>query len=317
MTSQLITVGESLGMVAIPSAGGGLEYASHGEIRFGGAESNVAICAARLGIRTTWVGRVGNDAIGQRITRTLRGERIDVIEAIDDEAPTAMMLKDHPYPERTRVSYYRLGGAGSRLSPSDLPQERILEAQVLHVTGITLAISESARESIVMAAHLAKEAGVTVSFDVNHRNKLWSKEQATESYHQLAALADIIFAGDDEAEILVGPGSPEELASRLQELGPAQAVIKLGEHGAFAVASKESRWQPAYPVQVVDTVGAGDAFVAGYLAEVITGGSLEKRLETAAACGAYACRGNGDWELMPTRHNIEELLKADHDPVER
>lgn len=304
-------------MVSIPASEGGIEYAAHGEIRFGGAESNVAICASRLGTSTAWIGRIGDDAFGRRITRALRGERIAVHDVVDAVAPTALMLKDHPIPGRTRVSYYRRSGAGSNLSPADLPLEIIRNADVLHVTGITLALSETARESVFAAVHCARDAGVKVSFDVNHRSKLWSAEQAADVYRDLAALSDIVFAGTDEAEILVGKAKPAQLADSLRALGPDQAVIKLGADGALGIDHATTLTQPAVPVQVVDSVGAGDAFVAGYLAELIEGSPLATRLETGAACGAYVCLGSGDWELMPSRSDLRDFLGAAGDPVDR
>lgn len=315
MNGLLVTVGECLGLVNSLGAGG-LEYGTHAEISFGGAEGNVAICASRLGARAAWVGRLGDDPFGHRIARTLRGEGVEVFASEDREHFTAMMLKERVGDGMTRVNYLRDGGAGSRMTPADLPGPLFARAAVLHVTGISAGLSASARETIFSAVALAREAGALISFDVNHRNKLWSAEAAAPVYRELAALADIVFAGVEEAEIIVSPGSPAELAGRLTELGPSQVIVKLGERGAFALVDGVRYEQPAFAVRAVDTVGAGDAFVAGYLTELLAGEPVVTRMRTGAASGAYACLRAGDWESMPTRARLRSLLDQS-DPVER
>jgi 2-dehydro-3-deoxygluconokinase len=162
---------------------------------------------------------------------------------------------------------------------------------------------------------VARDAGVLVSFDLNFRGNLWSREGAGNVYRDLIPLMDIVFAGEDEAAIAVGAGEPQELARRIATLGPSQAVIKLGADGALAFADGEMFHQGAIAVSVVDTVGAGDAFVAGYLAELMEGRAPEERLRTAVATGAFACLVPGDWEGFPRRHELV-LLEA-KEPVSR
>lgn len=311
----LAVVGESLGLINGMGAGG-LEYGTQAEISFGGAESNVAICASRLGARTAWVGRVGDDSFGNRIVRTLRGEGVDVYAAMDRTNFTAMLLKERVGDGMTRVSYLREGGAGSRIKPSDLPEQVLTQAAVLHVTGITAALSASARETILSAVEIARRGGALVSFDVNHRNKLWDAATAAPIYREIIARSDIVFAGVEEAAIVVPDGTPTDLAGRIADLGPSQVVIKLGEQGALAQIEGGFYEQPAFAVRAVDTVGAGDAFVAGYLTEMLAGEPVETRMRTGAASGAYACLRSGDWESMPTRERLRSLLDQS-DPVER
>lgn len=313
--SGLVTVGESLALVYSPRAGG-FDTTADASLSFGGAESNVAIAAARLGAEATWIGRVGDDAFGRRIVRGIRGEGVHVVASVDPVAPTALMVKDRPALGRTRVVYYRAGNAGSRIEPADVPQDHLSGAEIFHFTGIALALSSASRETVMGAARAAKDAGAAISFDVNHRSKLWTAQVAAPVYREALALADIVFAGDDEAAIAVGAGEPAALAERIAACGPREVVIKLGERGAYALADGRTVEQSPFRVDVADTVGAGDAFVGGYLAERLAGLGLEHRMRTAAAAGACACRGDGDWEMMPTRRDIAELV-AGGDPVSR
>lgn len=316
MTS-LITVGESLGLV-FSHRSGGFDLVPDAAVSFGGAESNVAIAAARLGCASGWVGRLGEDAIGRLILRGLLAERVTPFATIDDDVPTALMLKDRPRPGRSRVTYYRRDNAGSRMTPADLPLEAIDGARVLHITGISMALGETARDTVRAAVARARQAGVVVSFDINHRSRLWTGDSAHASYRELIEVADVVFAGAEEAALVVGAGDPRSQAERLHALGPGTAVIKLGEDGAYGIEGEEHVRQEAFPVQVADTVGAGDAFVAGFLTELIHGAPLAQKMRTAAASGACACRGYGDWESMPYPADIRDLVVDEaRDHVER
>ncbi|WP_241487982.1 sugar kinase [Leucobacter japonicus] len=313
----VLTLGESMGLVRQAGVGR-LATQRAVELGFGGAESNVAIGVRRLGIDAVWCGRLGADSLGDLIERELRAEgvRADVIR--DPESPTGLMLKEHPAAGSTRVVYYRRASAGSRLAPDDLPDGLVEGAALLHVTGITPALSPSADAAVEAAMRRARAAGVPVSIDLNYRSALWSPEQAGARLRELVALADVVFAGDDEAELVVGGGSTAELAARLGVLGPTEAVIKLGADGCVALVDGARFEVAAVPVDVVDTVGAGDAFVAGYLAERVRGLSPEARLRTAVAAGASACLAPGDWEGLPTRDDLRRLSGAGGgDPVQR
>ncbi|MET1018841.1 MAG: sugar kinase [Microterricola sp.] len=312
---SVVTLGESLGLL-VASRIGRLELVPTMDLGFGGAESNVAIGLARLSVPVTWMGRLGNDALGRLIERELRAEGVNSAATHDPTAPTALMLKERPAVGSSAVSYYRAGSAGSRLGPEHLDVARIREARILHVTGITAALGAGPRAALEAAIDAAIDGGTIVSFDVNHRSRLWSHATAASAYREIAARADVVFAGNDEAELLTGEREPAAQAAAIIELGPTQAVVKLGAEGAYAFADGHAVEQPAFPVHAVDTVGAGDAFVAGYLAELLAGASLSGRLRTAAACGAIACTAPGDWEAAPDRAAIARLLGAS-DPVQR
>ncbi|MFC9699182.1 sugar kinase [Streptomyces sp. NPDC056943] len=311
---ELVTLGE---VMAVAAATGPGPFATGAPLRLGwaGAEATVAIGVSRLGHRAAWTGRVGEDPAGAMILAGLRAEGVDVTGArTDPAAPTGLMLRERRTADRLRVTYYRAGLAGSRLAPDDLDEARIGTARILHVTGITPALSPTARAAVEHAVAVARAAGVTVSFDVNHRERLWSRAEAAEVLARLLPYADIVFAGPEEASLFVPEvpeGEPERMARALTRLGPAQAVLKLGAEGALAVADGALHVQRAVPVTAVDPVGAGDAFVSGYLAAVLDGSPVPERLRLAALCGAFAVSVPGDWEGLPHRAELGLLAARD------
>ena len=317
MTYDVLTIGESLGLTVATDVGTPMR-GDHLRLTFGGAESNVAIGVARLGGAAAWAGRLGDDALGDLIVRELRGEGVSVFAVRDAEAPTSLMMKSRPRPGATAVAFYRRGLAGSRLSPADIPADAIRAAKILHITGISAALAESARAALHAAIDIAREAGVTVSFDVNHRASLLPDPTvAREIYGGLAERADIVFAGDDEAEILTGERDHTAQAQALLARGAHTAVVKLGDDGALAMTNAGQTVRvAAVPIAAVDTVGAGDAFVAGFLAETAQGLPVAECMATAVATGAYACLSHGDWEAAPTRRDLDRFLTTG-DPVSR
>lgn len=302
----LLTIGEAMALVAAAETGG---WAHHRDLKLSvaGAELNVAVGVRRLGRPATWVSRVGADGFGELMLRELRAEGVDAVAPVDDTRPTGLMVKERPNSLHTRVRYYRAGSAASALTAFDLPLERIQQAGVVHVTGITPALGPGPASAVQLAVDTARAAGVTVSFDVNYRSALWSREDAGAALAPLARQADVLFAGPEEASLIVPEGDPEDMAYALAELGPGQVVIKMGADGAVSLIDGELRRTPAIPVQVVDTVGAGDAFVAGYLTELMEGAGPDRRLATAVAAGAFACTALGDWEGLPTRADLPAL----------
>ncbi|MEV6637197.1 sugar kinase [Actinoplanes sp. NPDC051470] len=296
--SGLFTFGETMGLVAADGIGL-LEYARSFSFAIGGAESNVAIGVARLGGRATWLGRVGRDATGDLIANRLRHEGVTT-HAIRDDAFTGLMVRYRRTGALTHVDYHRAGSAGSRLSPADLPAS-FSDIDILHVTGITPALSAGARAAVFQAVEQARADGVTVSVDVNYRAKLWSRFDAAPVLRDLVTRADIAFAGPDEAALFVGDGDP---VAGLAGLGPAEVVVKDGARGCAALIEGRRYEVPALAATVVDPVGAGDAFVAGYLADRMAGAAAGPRLRTAIAVGAFAVTTPGDCEGLPYRDDL-------------
>ena len=303
----LLAVGETMALLTAAQVGR-LRHATSLTLGVAGAESNVAIGACRLGCPAGWVGRVGDDELGELVVSRIRAEGVDVGGVVrDPDAPTSLMLKERRTAAMVRVRYYRRDGPGARLQPDDLDPGQVQAAGLLHVTGITPALSDSARATVDHAVELARAAGVPVSFDLNYRSALWPPDEAARVCRDLAAKADIVFAGDDEAERLGLEGDPAELARGLAGLGAGHALVKLGQRGAVAFVDGAVRTVDPVPVQAVDPVGAGDAFVAGYLADTLAGRPVEERLATAAACGAFAVTVPGDWEGLPSRDELAAL----------
>lgn len=304
----LLTFGETMGLITATTIGT-LEYARDVTFGIGGAESNVAIGAARLGAPVTWIGRVGRDAAGDLVGRRMRAEGIHTM-ALRDDSFTGLMVRHHRAATVVHVDYHRAGSAGSRLTSRDIPVDAVRRAAILHLTGITPALSDSARQAARDAVAAAKANGVLVSIDVNHRSKLWDPDTARRELRRLVAEADIVFAGIEEAQLVLDAKTevPERLAADLAASGPREAVVKTGARGCTAHIDGAIHEEPALSVPVVDTVGAGDAFVAGYLAERLSGAGPVQRLRTACAVGAYAVSVPGDCELLPTRGELASFL---------
>jgi 2-dehydro-3-deoxygluconokinase len=310
---DVVTLGETMVLLTAPRIGP-LRHARTLDVAIGGAETNLAIGLTRLGRRAAWIGRVGDDEFGRLVLAVLGGEGLDTRGAIvDPDAPTGLMVKARRTAAATDVRYYRAGSAGSRLCPDDVDPARIRAAKIVHITGITPALSATARAAIRAAVAEANAAGVPVSLDLNYRRALWTAEEAAAELRALAAGADVLFATEAEARlVLKAPdrAGPDELARELGALGPTQILLKQGARGAIAFVDGIRYDVPPHRVDAVDPVGAGDAFAAGYLAEALEGEAVPVRLATAAAAGAFAVSVPGDWEGLPRRDELR-LLRAD------
>jgi 2-dehydro-3-deoxygluconokinase len=311
----VLTVGETMALFAATTTGP-LAHCPSTTLGIGGSESNVAIGLARLGVPVVWCGRTGDDSLGELVRREIRAEGVDVRSVLDPAAATGLMVKERPTATSQRVTYYRAGSAGSRVEPGDVGNDLVRDAALVHLSGITAAVSVSGRATVRSVLERARAAGVATSFDVNHRRALWTDEAAADHLREVLGLVDVVFAGEDEARlVLPGVEAPHDLARGLVDLGAGAAVVKCGERGAVALTGEGPTRMPAVPVDVVDTVGAGDAFVAGYLAELVGGADVTTALSTAVTTGAFACTVAGDWEGFPRRRDFE-LLRAT-EPVVR
>src|SRR2546430_11180010 len=233
-TADVVTLGETMGLLGAPEIGL-LRHAHMLRLSVGGAESNLAIGVARLGRRAAWIGRVGDDEFGALVRRTLAAEGVDGRVRVDPDAPTGLMVKFRRTGSTTQLLYYRKGSAGSRLERADIDPDLIRGARVLHLTGITPALSPSARDAVDYAIETARDAGVLISVDLNFRSKLWSADEAASVLAIMVAHADLVFATEPEARLLVEGETPNELGLALARFGPKQVVVKRGALGAVAV----------------------------------------------------------------------------------
>ncbi|MPS75523.1 MAG: sugar kinase [Microbacterium sp.] len=304
---EIVCVGES--MALITPTGAPLADADTATLTHAGAEANVAVGVAASGHRAAWASRLGDDPRGDRLAGELERRGVELWVERDGDAPTGVMFKD-PGVESSAVYYYRRGSAASRMAPGFLDAARLEGVRIVHTTGITPALSATCLAMVDALYADARAAGATVSFDVNHRAALWDAATARAVYRRLLPEVDIVFAGADEAQLVLDQDAePEQLARRLADLGPQQAVVKLGAEGCLAVIDGEQHTARGITIEPVDTVGAGDAFVGGYLAELAAGREPAERLATANAAGAFACLSPGDWEGLPRRSELG-LLSA-------
>jgi len=287
--TQVLTLGETMAMVT-PETAEPLETATAFRLDIGGAESNVASHLARAGVAAAWASAVGDDALGRRLIATLRRRGVDTsLVRIDPAAPTGVYFKD----PGAGVHYYRRGSAASRLGPgyaADLPLETV---PLVHISGITAALSDSCRALLEAVLDARRAAGRPVSFDVNYRAALWAPGVAATELLDLAKRCDLVFVGRDEAETLWGTATAAEVR-RLLGPGP-RLVVKDGDVGAHCFHPGGSDFAPTKPVEVVEAVGAGDAFAAGFLAAELAGESPGAALERGHEFAAVVLATTADF----------------------
>lgn len=249
-----------------------------------GAESNVVAGMARLGHHVAWVSRLGTDPLGRLIADEIASTGVVIEVAWDPARPTGVMTK-HPSATGTHVGYFRRGSAASALSLVD--RERVPASRVMHLTGITPALSDSAAALVESLVAGGRSDGPTMSFDVNYRPALWSRPAAAaDRLLPMMHAADIVFVGDDEAEALLGTSDPDRLRALVIRRDDQELVLKQGAAGATRVAQAGAMFEPAQAAAVVDVTGAGDAFAAGYLAGVCRGWEPRDRLRLGHLMGA-------------------------------
>lgn len=314
---DVVTLGETM-VLFQPSSQGKITDAQYFLKTIGGAESNVALALARLNHPVRWISKLGEDPFRDLILKTLQGEGVETDDVmIDADNPTAVFFKEARPLRDPAVYYYRKNSAASHLHPDDYNDEWLAGAKHLHITGITPALSHDAFLLVEKVMKKARELDLTVSLDPNIRFKLWSEQEAKEKLLKLIPYSTIFLPGEDELKFLFSETeSLEDIIDQIHELGVDLIVIKKGEEGSLASLKGQVIEKPAFKVDhVVDSVGAGDAFAAGLLHELLKGDlnsinieQLEVALVTANTMGAYATQFQGDWEGAPTEEELNDLL---------
>ena len=307
--ASVVTLGET--MVALcPGAPGPLRYVGDNTPRTAGAESNVAVGLAKLGVSAAWMSRLGEDEFGYFIRNQLRGEGVDCSRVIYDENHrTGIMFKQTGAGE-TRVYYYRENSAASHLQPEDITPDLLEGASILHLSGITPVLSESCRQTTLAALEKAKAAGVMVSFDPNIRRKLWGETDYVPLIREITLQSEIVLMGLDEAEALFGLREPQAILERLFREGCTRyAALKDGANGAWVSDGSQICRLEAYPCRCVEPIGAGDGFNAGFLAGIVQGKGLETAGRMGAVCGALATEVPGDVEGYPDERRMKAALE--------
>lgn len=268
-----------------------------------GAESNVAVGLSRLGHTVAWAGAVGDDEPGALVHRTLRAEGVEAHVRVDPARPTGLMLLEHRLGQTSRVTYHRSGSAGSNLQWSDVEPHLRPGTRLLHVSGITPALGRDALDATLRALDAARDKGIIISLDLNHRALLWSRESAAEVLRPMARRVDHLIASDTELTLL-GGDAEEAVVSTALAKGVTSLVVKRGAAGVTVVTDGGRFDVAARTVPVVDTIGAGDAFTAGYLSGVLDGCSPRGCGERGVDVAAFAVSTRGDWEGLPTRDEL-------------
>lgn len=317
---DVVTIGETMTLFT-PNEEGILRHAQSFSMKFGGAESNVAIGLSRLGHSSRWISRLGEDEFGDAIQSFIRGEGVDVSYVTrDNMAPTGVFFKELRRLNDTRVYYYRKDSAASKMSPEMLPEAAISDADYLHITGITPALSVSCRSIIERAIRIAKDKGTKIVFDPNIRLKIWPDEnEARHFIKKYASESDIVLPGVAEAEFLFGTNTPEEYVDKFHSIGIETVIMKLGKDGALVSSKTVPKTRvPGFVVErVIDPIGAGDAFAAGVLSGLLNELPLEEAVLRGNAMGAMVTMVNGDAEGLPNRADLMSFMNGSTNDVTR
>lgn len=305
--NDVLTIGDAM-ITLDPSQTGPMRFASTFQRKAGGAEFNVAIGCARLGLKTGWVSRLGNDEFGKYIRNFARGEGVDTSAVkLLDHYQTSLNFKEIREGGDGKTFYYRYPSPTKELTEKTLNIDSLRNTRLLHITGVFAAIDPQKNIPLLKRAiTIAKDHGALISFDPNIRLKLWSKEEAQKNLKQLLPYVDIMLTGVDEANLLLGVSQPDEIIDACKQYGISTIAIKKGGEGAIGYCGNETlSLPPSKPVKVVDTVGAGDGFDAGFIFGILKGWGLERSLRFANTIGAMVVSVYGDNEGLP---ELEEVL---------
>lgn len=305
---DVATFGEAM-LLLVADQPGPIENAKAFYKRTAGAETNVAIGLARLGLKVGWASRLGADSMGRYLLAEMQREGIDCSRVVVDPTQrTGFQFKgrvtDGSDPP---VEYHRKGSAASHMGPADIDIAWLQSARHLHATGVFAAISETSLPAACKTLEVMRAAGRTISFDPNLRPTLWQTPETMRHWiNHLAARADWVLPGLDEGRLLTGEQTPEGIARFYRELGASLVVVKLGPEGAFYDSADGTAYVPGFRVDtVVDTVGAGDAFAVGVVSALLEGRSVADAVKRGAWIGARAVQVLGDTEGLPTRRELE------------
>jgi 2-dehydro-3-deoxygluconokinase len=313
MSGRVLCWGETMAVVH-PEQLEPLATARRFAVSVAGAESNVAMSLAKMGDEVAWFSRLGEDALGDRVLREIAAAGVDVSTAVrDGSRPTGLMVKD-PSPGARKVQYYRRGSAASAMGPGAINALSLEAVEWIHLSGITLALSPSCRSAAATLLRRARKGGIVTSFDVNYRPGLWgSRREAARVIGRLARLANTVLVGLDEAHELWGCTTASDVRGLFPHL--PNLVVKDGAIAATAFGDHGVAIEPALSVEPLDTVGAGDAFAAGWIHASRRGMSARARLRLGHLLGASALRSVGDVPLITVPTSRLEAIAADLDPL--
>lgn len=309
MIPDIVSIGEGLVELNVVEPGP-LRTARQYKVGWGGDTSNFVVAASHLGGRAGYITRVGADEFGQMLLDLWQTEGIDTSHVvIEPEGFTGIYFIARQGATHS-FTYYRKDSAASHLKREDVPEDYIARAQVLHVSGITQAISQTACDAVSKAIGIARSANVRVSYDPNVRSRLWDLERARGVVLETIQYADFVFPSREDAELILGQSKPTQIAEQLLAWGARTVILKLGSEGALlATRYGEQRFAP-FRVKVVDTTGAGDTFAGAFMVAYVEGKSLVDCARSANAAAALATTGAGAVEAIPRRAQVEAFLQS-------
>lgn len=276
---------------------------------FGGDTSNFAIAATRQGARAAYFTRLGDDVYGQMLRDLWAREGVDASTVQNDPfAFTAVYFVTHGT-RGHEFSFFRSGSAASRMRAQHLPLETIRRARVLHVSGISFAISASAADACYAAIEAARAAGVLVSFDTNLRLRLWTKERARAIMTDVIGLADICLPSYDDIVTITGVTDPDALVDWCLGRGARTVALKLGADGAIVADHTQRIRLAPHACQCVDATGAGDTFGGAFVARLLAGDTIEAAGRYAVVAAALSTEGFGAVEPIPTADVVQNAMK--------
>lgn len=304
---DLVTLGEVLLRLSVPSPGR-FETTYQLDVQFGGAEANVAAACARLGLRTAWISALPDNIWGERVVRELRGHGVDCafVTSLPDTRLGLYFLEYGVPPRPIHVLYDRRDSAFARLTPDVVDWSAVRHATLVHVSGVTPALGEHSRALVRRALDEAAE----VSFDLNYRAALWSPADARSFALSILPRVRYFFLGQREAEIVFEEsGPPETILRRLSEVAPKATIALLQGADGSTVLHRGQIWQPKvqHHVKVIDPIGAGDAYVAGYLWASLRGRTGQEMIDMAATVAALKCSTWGDIAVIRERDIFDAL----------
>jgi 2-dehydro-3-deoxygluconokinase len=315
---DVVTVGETQVRFS-PKGYLRLEQAQEMEVNAAGAESNVAVALARLGMRVGWISKLPDHPLSRLIVGELRRHGVDtsrVVWTLDGRVAVYFFERAVP-PRPPRVWYDRKGSAVTTLQDEEVDWPYLISARVVMVTGITPALSPRLRDLTARIAQEVRAAGKLFALDVNYRAKLWSPQEAAACLSEVLPCVSILFCGQGDAKRVFGlGGEPEAVAQAFHErFGVPTTVVTLGAQGSLALADRIYRQRRVHRVEMVDPLGAGDAFAAGFLCGFLEGG-VQRGLDLGGATAALDCTMVGDAAFI-TRAEVEELLASDDQEIQR
>jgi 2-dehydro-3-deoxygluconokinase len=304
--AQIVALGEAMVEFNQTGENGGRHYLQG----FGGDTSNFAIAAARQGARVAYLSALGDDAYGALLRHLWDEEGVDHTHVASDAAAfSAVYFVTHD-DSGHHFSFFRSGSAASRMTPATLAQAPIRAARVLHLSGISLAISASACDTAYAAIRCAREAGVWVSFDTNLRLKLWSLERARAVMNDVIGLSDICLPSYEDVVAITGLSEPDALVDHCLRLGAKTVALKLGERGAIvATADERHHIAPAF-CKPVDATGAGDVFGGAFVARLVAGDDLQSAGRYAATAAALSTEAYGAVAPIPRSERVRQVLSG-------